>query len=41
MRAIVIAMLKVTAIDLGDVEPGDYTLVASQGSAAALAVSVR
>src|SRR4051794_22357139 len=28
-----IAMLKVTAIDLGDLEPGDYTIVASQGQA--------
>jgi hypothetical protein len=33
-------MLKVTAIDLGDLEPGDYTVVASQGSAPAIAVTV-
>jgi hypothetical protein len=36
-----IAMLKVTAIDLGDLEPGDYTVVASLGSAAGIAVTVR
>jgi hypothetical protein len=35
-----IAMLKVTAIDLGDLEPGDYTVVASQGSAPGVAVTV-
>ena len=35
-----IAMLKVTAIDLGDLEPGDYTIVASQGSAPGITVSV-
>jgi hypothetical protein len=35
-----IAMLKVTAIDLGDLEPGDYTIVASQGSAPGIAVTV-
>jgi len=36
-----IAMLKVTAIDLGDLEPGAYTVVASQGSAPGIAVTVR
>jgi hypothetical protein len=35
-----IAMLKVTAIDLGDLEPGEYTIVASQGPAAAITVKV-
>jgi hypothetical protein len=35
-----IAMLKVTVIDLGDLEPGDYTVVASQGSAPGIAVTV-
>jgi hypothetical protein len=36
-----IAMLKVTAIDLGDLEPGAYTVVASQGSAPGIAITVR
>ena len=35
-----IAMLKVVAIDLGDLEPGNYTIVASQGSAPAISVQV-
>jgi hypothetical protein len=35
-----IAMLKVTVIDLGDLEPGDYTIVASQGQAPGIAVTV-
>jgi hypothetical protein len=35
-----IAMLKVAAIDLGDLEPGDYTITASQGDAAAITVTV-
>jgi len=35
-----IAMLKVTAIDLGDLEPGDYTIVASQGSAPGITITV-
>jgi hypothetical protein len=35
-----IAMLKVTAIDLGDLEPGDYTIVAGQGDAPAIAITV-
>ena len=35
-----IAMLKVTVVDLGELEPGDYTIVASQGSAAAITVKV-
>jgi hypothetical protein len=35
-----IAMLKVTAIDLGDLDPGDYTIVASQGTAPGIAVKV-
>jgi hypothetical protein len=35
-----IAMLKVTAIDLGDLMPGDYTIVASQGQAPGIAVTV-
>jgi hypothetical protein len=35
-----IAMLKITAIDLGDLEPGEYTIAASQGPAAAITVKV-
>jgi hypothetical protein len=35
-----IAMLKITAIDLGDLEPGEYTIAASQGPAAAITVTV-
>ena len=35
-----IAMLKVTPIDLGDLAPGDYTIVAAQGPAAAITVTV-
>jgi hypothetical protein len=35
-----IAMLKVTPIDLGDLEPGDYTIVAQQGPAPAIVVTV-
>jgi hypothetical protein len=35
-----LAMFKVTAIDLGELEAGDYTIVASQGAAAAITVTV-
>jgi hypothetical protein len=35
-----IAMLKVTPIDLGDLEPGDYTIAALQGPAPAVAITV-
>jgi hypothetical protein len=35
-----IAMLKVTPIDLGDLEPGDYTVAAQQGPAPAIVVTV-
>ena len=35
-----IAMLKVTPIDLGDLEPGDYTITASQGPAPGIVVTV-
>jgi hypothetical protein len=35
-----IAMLKVTPIDLGDLEPGDYTIAASQGPAPAIVITV-
>jgi hypothetical protein len=35
-----IAMLKVTPIDLGDLEPGDYTIAALQGPAPAIVVTV-
>jgi len=35
-----IAMLKVTPIDLGDLEPGDYTIAADLGPAAAITVTV-
>jgi hypothetical protein len=35
-----IAMLKVTPIDLGDLEPGDYTIAAQQGPAPAIVVTV-
>jgi hypothetical protein len=35
-----IAMLKVTPIDLGDLEPGDYTIAADLGPAAAIIVTV-
>ena len=41
VACIEIAMLKVTAIDLGELEPGDYTIVASQGDAPAIPVTVR
>jgi hypothetical protein len=35
-----IAMLKATPIDLGDLQPGDYTIVADLGPAVAIAVTV-
>jgi hypothetical protein len=35
-----IAMLKVAAIDLGELEPGNYTIAASQGSAPPITVAV-
>jgi hypothetical protein len=37
---IAIAVEKVTAIDLGDLEPGTYTIVAGTGDAAAITVEV-
>jgi len=35
-----IAMLKATVIDLGDLEPGDYTIAADLGQAVAITVTV-
>jgi hypothetical protein len=35
-----IAMLKVTAIDLGELEPGEYMIAAATGSTAAIALKV-
>jgi hypothetical protein len=40
VMCIEIAMLKVTPIDLGDLDPGDYTIVAQQGPAPAIVVTV-
>jgi hypothetical protein len=36
-----LAMLKATAIDLGDLVPGDYTVVVTQGPAPGIVVTVR
>jgi hypothetical protein len=35
-----VAMLKVTTIDLGELEPGDYTIAPQKGPAPAIAVTV-
>jgi hypothetical protein len=40
VACIEIAMLKVTAIDLGDLEPGAYTIAASEGTAPPIEVTV-